>query len=335
MKSSYLIIIFSKDGKESNGRITDGQFLEARLPIFTSSRSNMRHALLGRRCATLPIRLNLTLTATSVLPRNSNRKLYELQNLSAVKPPPSIFSLYDHRAPYFPASVYNYSALSLNKRDSLPALFIKRPRKEGAIDAGGCIGRWGRRTNKLRLTGHFESRKPIVAKTWSTRLDVHNRPVSRFGREMAANRKTAGWGERGYRTMTILRALAWSQPTQGNTCSRLAGYDRCHWLAKLPPGLHTLRLRRSCSPFLSPFLSLFSNVINFRNDVEERERIFRKWIDSLLKTDGFRVRNDLEDNAVTIESRYYGTVMSGEKDRAAPGYSTKSVEIRIYTRLWS
>lgn len=83
-------------------------------------------------------------------------------------------------------------------------------------------------------------------------------------------------GERGYRTMTILRALVWSQPTQGNTCSRLAGYDRCHWLAKLPPGLHTLRLRRSCSPFLSPFLSLFSNVINFRNDVEERERIFRK-----------------------------------------------------------
>lgn len=54
-------------------------------------------------------------------------------------PPPSIFSLYDHRAPYFPARVYNYAAsrgvstLSLNKRELLPTLFIereKRPPKE-------------------------------------------------------------------------------------------------------------------------------------------------------------------------------------------------------------
>lgn len=31
-----------------------------------------------------------------------------------------------------------------------------------------------------------------------------------------------------YSTMTILHSLARSQLTQGNTCSRLAGHDRCH-----------------------------------------------------------------------------------------------------------
>lgn len=271
MKLSYLII-FSKDGKESNGRITDGQFLEARLPIFTSSRSNMRHALLGRRCATLPIRLNLTLTATSVLPRNSNRKLYELQNLSAVKPPLSIFSLYDHRAPYFPASVYNYSALSLNKRDSLPALFIKRAR---SMQGDASDDEEGERIScGLLVISNHENR------SWPKRGDAQGSMCTtgqfRDSAEKWPRIERRRGGERGYRTMTILRALAWSQPTQGNTCSRLAGYDRCHWLAKLPPGLHTLGLRRSCSPFLSSFLSLFSNVVNFRNDVEERERIFRK-----------------------------------------------------------
>lgn len=96
---------------------------------------------------------------------------------------------------------------------------------------------------------------------WDIRLDMRNKAgftiAIAFGREMATNRKMGGVeGERGregegYRTMTILRALAWSQPTQGNTCSRLAGYDRCHWLAKLPPGLHTLGLRRLYSLSLS------------------------------------------------------------------------------------
>lgn len=63
--------------------------------------------------------------------------------------------------------------------------------------------------------------------------------------------------------MTILRALAWSQPTQGNTCSRLAGYDRCHWLAKLPPGLHTLGLRR----LYSLSLSLLAKLAGFESSI--------------------------------------------------------------------
>lgn len=186
----------------------------------------------------------------------------------------------------------------------------------------------------LLVISNYENR------SWSTRLDVHNRPVSRFGREMATNRKTAGWGERISHNDHSPRVGVEPANTREHVfeisrvrqvplaCKASAGSA----YARFTPLLFSL-------PFFFPVL-IFERYKFSKRDVEEREsesfEHFCKWIDSLLKTDGFRVRNDLEDNAVTIESRYYGTVMSdhaGEKDRAAPGYSTKSVEIRIYTRL--
>lgn len=112
---------------------------------------------------------------------------------------------------------------------------------------------------------------------WDIRLDMRNKAgftiAIAFGREMATNRKMGGvGGERGregegYRTMTILRALAWSQPTQGNTCSRLAGYDRCHWLAKLPPFAYA---RFTPSLFS---LSLFLSSRNSRDSSHRSPRI--------------------------------------------------------------
>lgn len=111
---------------------------------------------------------------------------------------------------------------------------------------------------------------------WDIRLDMRNKAgftiAIAFGREMATNRKMGGVeGERGregegYRTMTILRALAWSQPTQGNTCSRLAGYDRCHWLAKLPPFAYAR---------FTPSLFSLSLFLSSRNSRDSSHRSLR------------------------------------------------------------